>query len=235
MKYENLKQCATIHYLASLVGLLCLSLLYTACNKDDSGFDPNASLYSIVDIGDFELLQESIDQMPYQGKDSVTFVDRDQKRLVFKIRETFIDGTNVSIEAFNVNVPRDTVVYRYGSQSKIIYLTNDSLGLRFSLHLSAESLDYDLNNPTVVDRLLGWVYFNGASLGKNILTHVTNQRDYVGNLNPGVYEDIELFGREFKDVYHNRFSNPASFVRFNYEFGIISFTDEENTVWVYQE
>ncbi|MFK8058108.1 MAG: hypothetical protein AB8F78_18415 [Saprospiraceae bacterium] len=216
----------------NLFVLLSFGLLWSACEKEE--IRPE-SLFKIVEVGDFELLQESIDQLPYQGKDSVTFVDRDENRLTFQIRESFNPSTQVSTEYFNVDFPRDTVIYTYGSQSKDFYLSNDSLNLRFYIDLSVYVYDVQSENLEICDHLEVWFKYDDNRLRTQVLRDVTNERTLLESWWQVEYEDIELLGRGFEDVFYSRFSNPVSFVRFNYELGIISFTDLDNKMWVYEE
>jgi len=94
-----------------LIGL-CLGLLWSSCKKEEVRLD---TLYQEVEVGDFELLQTIINQLAYQEKDSITFVDRDQNRLTFQIRESFVPGVRGYTVYNDVNFSGDTVVYRLGS------------------------------------------------------------------------------------------------------------------------
>ncbi|MFK8054842.1 MAG: hypothetical protein AB8F78_01880 [Saprospiraceae bacterium] len=224
-------------YSLKVVVVFGLLFFWSACEKDEMGPYLDADLYSIVDAGIFELLQESIDQLPYNGVDSISFVDEDMNILVFRISVSPASAFLISDTQYDVNIPGDTVLFKYGAEVRFLDLVNDSLNLRFGVNLYASTFGKESYKPTkVADLMKIWfIQYGEPRVSGLVLEDYINLRTSEIVPDTIIYEDVEYYGREFKDAFCTPFEDPVSYVCFNYEIGIISFTDLDGKLWVYSD
>jgi len=89
---------------------------------------------------------------------------------------------------------------------KKFYLSNDSLGVRFRVELFAKPLEIESDNPEVADVLWIWFKYGSDQLDiSHVFQHYTDRRPATLSWEPDVPQSIELFGREFEDVFETLF------------------------------
>ncbi|MBK8888154.1 MAG: hypothetical protein IPN46_17105 [Saprospiraceae bacterium] len=96
-------------------------ILVFSCSKDTmiSDMDNEMDDKYNVNIGSYNLLQSSIDAMPYLGKKSIVFVDSSANEMVFVINERPVSQyKSATLYKYNVYEVGDTVKYHYSSQYK---------------------------------------------------------------------------------------------------------------------
>jgi hypothetical protein len=213
----------------------CFSIMLIAfsCTKEIP--DPAEDIHNI-DIGSYTLLPSSIDKIPYLGKKAIVFVDSNFNEIVFEIIEFPVSQLyRVTSYRYNVYSPGDTVTYHYLTQSKSFSFIQDSLKIEFNLILGAMPYYSEPKSEYVADVLNIWMKDpNVAFTRRQVFSHVTNQRTWPEIwINEWSSEKV-ILNRIFYDVFRNVFSNPLSKVHFNYEYGIVSFTDFSGKLWRFE-
>lgn len=217
------------------LALVCLAILHSC--TDDVGIDPSDKHY--IDIGTYELLEESLAMLPYYGKSKTVFVDSTESELVFEIRDLFpgLHTINVVLTNYDVFEDGDTVQYAYESERETFLLTNDSLTLTFKVDLTATPYSADPESRFVADVLEVWRSTTGSYPFRQVFLHVLNQRTWPQMST--VIEDvgtISIFNKTFSNVlvtnYSPFFESPR--IYFNYEIGIVSFEYPEGNTWRFE-
>lgn len=213
-----------------LLFTLLLGAILFSCKKEEPEF-------SYKDLGLFHLLPESIEQLPYKDKSLVVFSDSLNNKVNFNILEGDDISTYMSsIQHYNVFEEGDTVIYDYRSESKSILIFNDSLAVKLGIYLSAEPL-YQTPDIDVVADVLSLKYFNLNSQNSStqVLKHIMNLRTWPTLYYIPLIAEIEILGVTFYNVVDNNVSQHESTVKFNYEFGVISFIDRQGKLWRFEE
>ena len=68
-----------------------------------------------------------------------------------------------------------------------------------------------------------------------VFHHLTDPRTYPSFAPPLIIEELEIFEKNFQNVILYDHSSPESIVKFNYEVGIVSFTDLNGKTWRFGE
>ena len=207
-----------------------LSLFITSCTYD-VGIDA-IDKYN-VDIGSFTLLSESLEMLPYLDKIGVVFMDSLANELVLTIQESQVILTNGTLFHYDVYEPGDTVRYGYRSQYKSFHLRNDSLDLSFTISLAARPYYSDPTSSYVADVTSILRNVSGVPYSLvQVFYHVLNQRTW-----PEVFLSAEnigflaIFNKNFDDVLLTEYFGSKPMVYFNYDVGIVSFTDHTDKQW----
>ncbi|HQV67376.1 MAG TPA: hypothetical protein PLO48_11245 [Saprospiraceae bacterium] len=213
-------------------------ILVFSCSKDTmiSDMDNEMDDKYNVNIGSYNLLQSSIDAMPYLGKKSIVFVDSSANEMVFVINERPVSQyKSATLYKYNVYEVGDTVKYHYSSQYKTFLISNVSAGLEFICSLESKPYYNEPKNEYVADAINIMLKNPNEEFTFNqVFYHITNQRTWPITTNtPPISEKI-ILNRTFHDVLIDDFTNPLSIVHFNYEFGIISFTDFDGKLWRFE-
>lgn len=207
-------------------------LMLIGCKKDKMN-----KLEDCIDIGEYFLLTESLEVMPYLNKKKAQFVDTLGNYIELEINERPLNDimdSELTIYDYNVHVQGDTVRYKFRNQSKTYSLVNDTLNLYFILTLEA----FPSTNMTVSD-ILGISILNtnpnSNALSFPLGTLVVNQRsrpEIMPSLLPREYDEINFYGKKFNKVFEiiDRVD-----VYFNYEFGIVVFSDYEDKLWRFEK
>lgn len=216
--------------------LLFSILLLFSCNDDDEITTLPENEY-LIELGNYDLLPESLALFPYLGKTKAQFVDALGMEIVLDISESS-EGTNYSTGTYfryDVYEVGDTVRLNYAKEGKYMKLRNDSLDFFFNVGLVAEPHHQFLEENFVADRLN--IRFNKTgefSSNSIVFFHTINQRTWpeISSM-PDTLATIDLLGREFQTVLHNSTFGytPKSDVYFNYDFGIVYFTDHAGKAW----
>jgi len=218
---------------STLFYLFLFSFLFVACDDDDITAPP-VDLYN-VDIGSYELLEESLAAYPYTDKTGVLFVDSLGNEMTLTINDlpVFNSSSPATLFRYNVYDQGDTVRYEYFPESKSSQLVNESLDLNLRTSLTTQPYYSDPESMTVADVVNVSINEKGNTFRSFVVfTHVFDQRSWPEeNTITENIESIEFFGREFMNVWHTPFNDTYSPVHFNYEFGIVYFTDHEGKGW----
>lgn len=229
MKYRILLQLFIIS---------CALLALCSCSKDDDAPSPmEEETLKTFDIGEYRLLDESISKLPYLNKTKVTFVDSLNNRIDLTINEADLFQTDSSyLFRYDVFEEGDTVRYLYFGENKTFQLYNDSLNIHFSHELRARPYYMDPEKQYIADVLSIWLR-NPENQNRlhGVFYHVVNQRTWP-TASETVYSPSKvLLDKVFNDVYYSDYANSISEVYYNYEFGIVSFTDRDGKTWRFHE
>lgn len=206
-------------------------LLAFSCSKD-SIIPADDDIHN-VDIGVYNLLQSSIDTLPYLGKKGIVFIDSNFSNIVFEIIEKPITQFNGAyLLKYNVYEPGDTVKYHYSYQSKYFTIRNDSLKIEFEFSLESSPYYAEPKNEYVADIINIFCMDPGPEyLFSQVFYHITNKRTWPKSSNYQSISEKVILNRTFQDVLNVGFHDPLSIVNFNYKYGIISFTDFSGKLW----
>jgi len=213
--------------------LLTLLLFFnSSCNLDD-GLPTTPEDQNEIEIGEYELLDSSLEQLPYTGKTKVNFVDEDENILVFNIAEdNDLFDVDAQLVKFGYINQGDTVFLNYKSQTKRFVISNDFKELTFNLTLAAKPYALDPEKNFIADVINIFCVDPQNSLNASqVFYHETNQRTWPTTWNPDPIDQLTLIDRTFMEVYNNNFIEPKTPLNFNYEFGILSFEDLSGRLW----
>ena len=190
-----------------------------------------------IDIGEYHLAHSSIARLPYLDKKQIVFVDSLGSEVVFDIDEGGLqEGLFALRYRYDVVEEGDTVKYLYRFETKGFTIENDVLDMTFRLSLSAEPYFADLESEKVADVLTMFCDDPDPEIfSSGVFNHVTDVRSWDMAYNNDPVDQMEIMGRTFSDVLSNDYPDPKSKVFFNYEFGILSFTDLEGKRWRFEE
>lgn len=220
-----------------LLVLFTLPLL-TSCDQDDeAAATPNEGPLTI-DIGSYHLQPESIEQIPYLGKSEIVFVDTIGTEVVFNIEEEdLFESIGSKYYTYDVFEEGDTVVYEFNTEVKRFKLESTALDMQFSLSLRATPYYLNPESEAVADimEILLPTPNSPSFYEQQVFRHEVNTRSYPNSFNNEPIPEIELLGRTFTEVIWNDYANPISQVYFNFEYGIVSFTDYNGKQWRFEE
>lgn len=220
-----------------LLALFTLPFL-SSCNLDD-GTDvaPEEGLPTI-DIGSYSLLPESIAKIPYVNQSGIIFVDTFGTEVFFSVEEEDIFESNGSnYYRYDVFEEGDTVVYEFNTEIKTFNLESTALGMQFRLRLRAMPYYADPESEAVADVMeVSLPFLNSPNFSSQIVfRHEVDTRSYPTSFNNEPIPEIEIFDRTFTEVIWNDYTNPISQVYFNFEYGIVSFTDYQGKQWRFED
>lgn len=215
--------------------IVLLTLLCLSCS-DDLPLMMEEAENEFIHIGEYKLLEESIEQMPYQNFDQVIFVDSLGVELNFSIVNNSIFTSDSSIlYRYNVNEIGDTVMYMYSSEVKVITLENEEQNLYFRSTLRAQPFYSDPESGKVAD--VYEIYCRQADVinsSSQVFIELINQRTWPNEIQIINIQEVTILGRIFANVRMNDFIEPKSEVMINDNFGIVSFTDHEGHLWRFE-
>lgn len=219
---------------------LLFCIVFFSCKKGDNDTPlPAVDKYN-VDIGEFYLLDESIEATPYFGKQYVTFVDSLGNKMKFHIdeKERSLSKTAIgTLYRYNVYEQGDTVRYFYTKEYKYCKLTTPSADLGLTISLSAQPYYFGPNNQGVSDKLQ--ILYERDIEGKNstsLAFYITIDGRTLGfNYAPSQeLSEITFFNKTFEHVFYLEFLKPKSLFYFNYEVGIVAFRDPDGKMWRFE-
>jgi hypothetical protein len=220
-----------------LLALFTLPFL-SSCNLDDgTDVDPEEGLPAI-DIGSYSLLPESIAQIPYVNQSGIIFVDTFGTEVFFSIEEEDIfESSAANYYKYDVFEEGDTVVYEFNTEIKTFNLVSTALGMQFRLRLRAMPYYGDPESEAVADIMeISLPFLNSPNFSSQIVfRHEVDTRSYPTSFNNEPIPEIEIFDRAFTEVIWNDYTNPISQVYFNFEHGIVSFTDYQGKQWRFED
>lgn len=211
--------------------------IFPSCNNDDdAAITPDEGPLTI-DIGDYSLLPESIEQIPYLGFSEIVFVDSAGSEAVFSITEQpLFQSSGSKYFKYDVNEPGDTVHYSFRTEIKTLQMDCVDLNMKLRLSLSAKPYYTDPESEAVADIME--IFLQNPSIpgsSSQVFRHEINTRSYPETFNNEAIPEIEFLGRSFQDVIWNNYFMPLSQVYFNFNHGMVSFTDHDNKVWRFEE
>ena len=217
-----------------IVTLLLLTVSIFCCKNDDA-IKGTSCKKRTANIGDFQLLDESIAAIAYYDHDSVYFKDSIGNELKLTMSSTPLRDTETSqITKYNVDSDCDTVIYKYSSQFRFNYLINEVAKIRFNCSLESSGYYSNPESGDVADvyRIL-MQYPDAPGTYSQVFGITINQRTWPSDFNNRKLGSIEIFGKTFKNVEKPAFQHPLSTILYNKEFGIVSFTDNYNKKWIF--
>lgn len=215
----------------TLLAILLVSLF--SCEKETPIPPNNGTAGNPIDIGTYSLQEESLAKLPYLNKTQVTFIDSLGNKAVFDIIEQdLFESTGGVLFKYDVIEEGDTVRYAYSNQIKRFRINNDSLNLNFDLALEARPYYPDPEQNYIADVLTIFCKDpNNSLIGTQVFYHETDSRTWPTSWNATAIPEIDFLGRAFLDVYYNDYIDAKSALYFNYEEGIVSFTDIDGRLW----
>ena len=129
------------------------------------------------------------------------------------------------------------MVYEFNTEIKTFNLESTALGMQFRLRLRAMPYYADPESEAVADVMeISLPFLNSPSFSSQIVfRHEVDTRSYPTSFNNEPIPEIEIFDRTFTEVIWNDYTNPISQVYFNFEYGIVSFTDYQGKQWRFED
>ena len=190
-----------------------------------------------VEIGDYFLLPENLDILPYENKFKVIFTDSLLNHVTFQVSFANTYVSDAIMYKYNVHTQGDTVKYCYSSQRKTFNLRNDSLGISFSNTVYASPYYSDPESGFIAD--LMDVYY--SDLHDNLLTaygvfsKMLNQRTFPYAFGENEkHTEISFHGKTFVNVEKSNSFEPKILVYYNFTEGIVAFTDKTEKLWRFE-
>ena len=213
---------------------LCGLIFLQSCKKDEA-----VPLHRTVYLGSFTLLPSSIHQIPYHHNDKVVFIDALGEEMKFDISSLPpISYDSVTFSHYGVIDPLDTVTYVYSGQFLVTSLINESETIRFRTELETQPYVSETDVGRVGDLFsIGVVKIPEVVLGYSVYYEYIDFRTYPSFPHVSTTDSMVILGRTFFNVKENFLpplninSYPDFDIKFNNEFGIVSFIDESETLW----
>lgn len=222
----------------SIIVLLFLSItvLLNSCTKDADEIDIlDEENCTDLDLGEFKLLDDSINKLAYADQSKIIFVDSLGNEVEFTISESDVfEGESTSYR-YDVCEIGDTVRYIYRGENKFFIINNDSLELNLRLWLDVEAyIQPEVRDSNYIADFLE-IYCrtpDSQTTRRLVFSHIINARSWPEEESYVMpISDIEIYGKTFSNVLKMTYKTEITQVMFNYEFGIISFTDLRDKLW----
>ncbi len=231
MEFNKIVKIGVIQVFVSL--MLIASI--TSCKKNDLIV---CNFETEIDLGEFSLLQESRQSIPYTGNQRIYFRDELQNEVYFDFLEentgyispvnygmTIEYECNDSIIQQRLSAHGDAFIYKLTEPQ---HLLNMTLHLHLQSNTQAHPEDYIISGD--------FLTFSSGTEDHNtiliLIETLVNRKDLPDatvSKYPTTIDNIYLGGKYYRNVYTNE-SNSAYY---NYEQGIIAFTDNEGKFWIY--
>ena len=218
-----------------LVIISILMIVQISCEKEENNqcFD--------VDIGEYHLLENARDSLPYNHDLDIIFKNSTGNRVIFKFR---MDNTGYIIPVLHsmyydceLNPDQEFIVKASGdSFHYTLEEKTDSLGIEISLRIST---DFYGTSPTesqimVHDNLS--IIISKQPYFYSAMSSIINQRElndeYV-HLFAAIQPEITLLDKTFYNVYTNEQHPDYKLICYNTEIGIVGFEDQSGNLWVF--
>ncbi len=209
-----------------------LSLL--ACNRNNQKAD--TSYPRVFDLGLFSLLEESINQLAYTGRDQASFVDENGAVVNFEIiHADAAVQDSVTVVTDNVYDDSTGITTSYVSTFIDDTLRSPALNLDLIVRLRAQP---NVSNPGSRD-VADWVEVLAKTpedeLFRPVFSTVFNQRSWPTAALVQPVDEITIYNRIFQDVWVHSLSSASVEVWFNRAYGIVSLTDPTGKQWRFQQ
>ena len=218
-----------------MIGMLMVSLfVVSSCKKDD---DPIICNYETeVDLGQFSLLPESRQSIPYSGNQRIYFKDEFQNEIYFDFSEENTGYTTIVHygRPFEYECNDSVIMQQLSAEGDAFWynLTEPQHLLNMTLHLKLNSVvfteDY-LDGGDLLEFLSGTEDYNEKLSLVEVLVNKRDLSDEVINKYPTSVDNLYIGGKKYNNVYTNKTNSTY----YNYEQGIIAFTDNKGKFWIY--
>lgn len=216
-------------------------LLLHACKGDDDFISENPSENSLgscdMNLGDFNLLDDSFSASTYNGKNTVVFENEHGEIAEFVVSEKNILNQDGLFYDYNVMTDGDTLAYCYTEQRKQFILTCESLDLEFEVNIEVKPYFADLQKMQVADVLNIFYTDNTVEPARFVLIFrkTLDIRSYPVPLytNNSVFETLDFLGTNFNAVEKTNYNSPSLTLHFNETEGIIAFENNTLGLWVF--
>ena len=208
--------------------LLFISMIFASFSCEDE-FIRNYD----IDIGKYELLDSSKDSMPYKGMENAIFRDSAGAEIIFRVdvSDAYIsEGGGVAYDVFEQG---DTIKYKYEFERITVHLSSLPLNMNFYFSLDAKPYRDDIDAGFVADVTAIYLDLeNKPETRLLVFRDITEQRSWPSSTTIESLNEYTCHGEVFNDVLYSDSPTANSDVFFNYEYGIVSFTDRDGKKWV---
>ena len=214
-----------------------------SCKGDDDFINGNTYENSLgtcdVELGDFNLLESSLNSAPYNEKSSVYFENKlgEQKEFIISEKSNLnFDGLFFD---YNVMSDGDTVAYCYTVQRKSFLITNEELNLEFEINIEARPYFADIEQMQSADVINIFYTDQNAEPARYVMIFrkTLDQRTYPVPLytNNSIFETMDILGKSFKTVEVTNYNSPSLVLYYNPEVGIVSFENTALGAWRFSQ
>ncbi len=226
-----------LNFLLILFLLICIS-----CRKEENT-DSNSEITiecsdEIILLEDAFFDDNSRQFVPYDSMSTIYFTNKYGEEVSFishitHIGESFLLNfrTQIACSLDQVNT------YQYDRQTLTKSFKCSELDLSIMINLGPIMSGTNLSFYDELTMLIFAPHTNGVFQDLNILSIVTSTKgnDIKVKENYFFLNELTLNQKAFKNVYANIKGNnePLTDLYYNYEFGVIGFTDMENKLWVF--
>lgn len=213
---------------------LMLITSISSCKKNDELIVCNFE--TEIDLGEFSLLPESRQSIPYTGNQRIYFKDELQNEIYFDFSEEN-EGYHLPVHygmPFEYECNDSVIMQQLSAVGDAFWynLTEPQHLLNMTLHLKLDPVSFRgdyLEGGDILKFSSGTEDHNTKLPLVGVIVSRKDLSDEVVNKYPTSVDNIYLGGKQYNNVYTNE-SNSAYY---NYEQGIIAFTDNEGKFWIY--
>jgi hypothetical protein len=208
-----------------MILLVISTFLMTNCKKEEVAITPQtipAPTPKAVNVGNFKLDQQTLDNWVYATKKKLTFINAKGDSLLLRVKEQNFRASLFSIPVSFTS--RD--VFQYKSDQNVYYLSNEKDSVYASVLISAEP-ELTENATKVCDIMtVSAPYTDGKWYWAYMFYKILNPRNFTDKVETTKkVDELTINGK----VYKNVFTAPA--INYNDNLGIISFYDSNKTQW----
>lgn len=205
-----------------------------ACNRNNQKTD--TSYPRIFDLGLFSLLDESINQLAYTGREQVSFIDENGAVVNFEIIHADI-AVQDSITAAIDNVYDDGtgITTSYFSSFIDDTLRSPALNLELIVRLRAQPNVSNPGSRDVADLVEVLALTPDNESFQPVFSTVFNQRSWPTPELVQPVDEVTIYNRIFEEVWVHSLTDAPVEVWFNRAYGIVSLTDPSGKQWRFQQ
>lgn len=222
-----------------LIFIFTTGLILHSCKGDDDFVTEDAYENSLgtcdEDLGDFNMLPESLNITPYQDKSKIIFENATGEKKEFNILEKNplnIDGLFLD---YNVFMDGDTVGYCFTTQRKQFIISNLELDIQFEINIETRPYYASLEDKLMADVINIFYTDKTVSPERYVLIFRKNidKRNYPVDLytNNTVLENKEFLSQSFNAVEFTNYNSPNLHLYFNQTEGIVAFENAHFGLW----
>lgn len=182
-----------------------------------------------------EILDSSLLVMPYLNSRKVVFQDSSNNELVFKVREFELQDnpTNYIISDYCNGI--DSITINHTLMYKSVHVKNDSLDIKLGATIRTELNEEYLKQGYVADGIRITIADPDiVNRGRVLFQSIINKRKWKKEWAVNTLDSVQIGDRYFKNVFYNEPAQFQSPVYFNYDFGILNFTDRRGVTFTYK-
>jgi len=188
-----------------------------------------------VNLGTFQLLKNSLEVLPYAGKQEVQFVNGVGVEATFTIRGGTVFNTDEKIIVESDLENGESIEYCFQTEKSNFVLVSNELQVIFEISITTLPYESALSAGFVGDVLeIFYAPDSSPNEATKVFTKTIDQRTFPQPLTSDLVMDtMNLGGVEFYNVEFMSIPGAHTPLFFNDETGIISFQDESGTFWRY--